>query len=422
MSRYGAFTVRTECARCGQPVPINGPFQVMHCGACQADTPVHDGLWAVLLPRVDDRYHEMPEGVPERFSRGIDGLTYHCSFARSAPRCDKCGVALPLDATPGAERDVFCTSCGDGASVYPAPEWLRTIVPSAQQIYSVDRGGGAEARRGVPLGGVVESPQPIVMPCPQCGGALHLGGDSERVVKCKFCSADVYLPDDLWRRLHPVRTVREWFVRFDGETGAQREQRQIAEREARRRQRESEAAAQQAAAEEDASAELDGQIDRLLASAYKGVVALCALMLVAVAWNVASAQVPSLSDARVPVGVVLLACALGSVVVAIILAGRPIQRRTGFDGEFMFFAQWFFLIFALAMPIAGQVMALVVGFNRVVSDTIGGSQITNNGHTKSYPVRSLPRGEGRPLGLVYVLVALLYPAAVVTLFWDSFFH
>jgi hypothetical protein len=55
----------------------------------------------------------------------------------------------------------------------------------------------------------------------------------------------------------------------------------------------------------------------------------------------------------------------------------------------------------------------------VVSTSIGGSQITSNGQTTSYPVKDLPRGEGRPLGLVYVAVAVLYPAVVVTLFFGS---
>jgi hypothetical protein len=420
MARYGAFTIRTECVRCGQPVPVNGPFQVMHCAACQADTPIHDGLWAVVLPKLDDQYETMPDGPAERFSRAIDGPTYHVSLARSLPRCDKCSAPLPLDVPVEVERDVFCTACGDGASVYPAPDWLRRIVPTARQIYSVDRGAGPDARRAVPLGGPVAAPaQPVVMPCPQCGGALQLGGDSERTVKCHYCSVDVYLPDDLWRRLHPVRVVREWFVGFEGETGAARAQRLANERAVDRRRREDEESRRLEAANEEAALELDARIDGLTRVAYRGVIVATVLLLLALAWSLGAAQWPDLADARQPVGIGLLAVGLIGVVVAIILAGRPIQQRTGFDGQFMFFAQWFFLIFALAMPIAGQVMALVVGFNRVVSTSIGGSQITSNGQTTSYPVKDLPRGEGRPLGLVYVAVAVLYPAVVVTLFFGS---
>jgi len=416
MARFGAFTVRTECGQCGQPVPLNGPFRAVHCNACQADAAVPDGLWNTLLGKLDDEHDAMPEGAATRQTSTLDGNAYHWSLSRCLPRCDKCSATLPLDVPPGDERDVFCTGCGDGASVYPAPPWLRAMVPTAQQVTSVDRGAGADARRAVPVGGVVEAAQPVVMPCPQCGGALQLAGDTERVVKCRFCAADVYLPDDLWRRLHPVRVVREWFVRFEGETRANRARRASQQAAAARQQAEDEARAhREAEAEEDASL-LDAQIDRLLRSACVGVLVACLLLLAAIGWNVGTSQVFEVGDARQPVGIALLVVALIGVIVAIVLAGRPIQRRTGFDGQFMFFQQWFFLIFALVMPVAGQVMALVIGVMGIFRGQVGGSTITSNGSSTSYPVKDLPRGEGRPLGLVYLAMAFLYPGVVATLF------
>src|SRR5258708_39741314 len=56
------------------------------------------------------------------------------------------------------------------------------------------------------------------MTCPQCGGALHIPADTNRTTTCQFCSVDFYLPDDLWRRLHPVKVVEPWCVRFEGRT------------------------------------------------------------------------------------------------------------------------------------------------------------------------------------------------------------
>jgi len=205
---------------------VNGASQAVHCAACQADAPVPDGLWNWLFSNLDDAHDTMIDGDMKQIAPKIEGVVaYHCTYTRRLPRCDKCAATLPLDIPTNVERDVFCTACGDGASVYPAPEWLRSFFPNAQQITSIDRGAGPDAPRAVPLGAVTEAPKPIVMPCPQCGGALQLGGDAERVTKCRYCTADVYLPDDLWKRLHPVRVVREWFVRFDGETDAQRRER-----------------------------------------------------------------------------------------------------------------------------------------------------------------------------------------------------
>jgi hypothetical protein len=68
------------------------------------------------------------------------------------------------------------------------------------------------------------------------------------------------------------------------------------------------------------------------------------------------------------------------------------------------------------MPVAGQVMALVIGVMGIFRGQVGGSTITSNGSSTSYPVKDLPRGEGRPLGLVYLAMAFLYPGVVVTLF------
>lgn len=421
MPRYGAFTVRADCLRCGQPVPINGPFQSMHCAACQADTPVHDGLWAVLLTKLDDDWAQMPEGAASRLTKTIDGPTYHCSFARSVPRCDKCGAALPTDVPLEVERDVFCTACGDGASVYPAPRWLRYSAPNAQQVTSVDRGGGVEARGARPAQ-VVQAPAPVVMACPQCGGALQLTGDSERTAQCRFCSVDVYLPDDLWKRLHPVRTVREWYVRFDGETAAHRIERERAAREAQREQRAQEALARQSQEQEADALQLDAEIEGLKRTAYWSALAVWMLFFVTVAWGLVATAVPALDDARLPVGCILLGASLVAVVTGIVLSGRPIQRRTGFDGSFMFFAQWFFLIFALVMPGVGQIMALVIAILRLASDSIGGATITSGSSRTYYPVKSLPRGEGKPLGVVYLAMALLYPAAVYLLFGNLSGH
>jgi len=35
--RFGRFTLRTDCAHCGQPLPVNAPTQTAHCTYCQTD-------------------------------------------------------------------------------------------------------------------------------------------------------------------------------------------------------------------------------------------------------------------------------------------------------------------------------------------------------------------------------------------------
>ena len=57
------------------------------------------------------------------------------------------------------------------------------------------------------------------MTCGQCGGTLEIDG-STRKVGCSFCGADVFIPDDVWVRLHPASTARRWFVLTGGAPGA----------------------------------------------------------------------------------------------------------------------------------------------------------------------------------------------------------
>jgi len=69
-----------------------------------------------------------------------------------------------------------------------------------------------------PEGGVSDEKQPVSEPvaysCPQCAGSLMIDG-TDRLVKCSYCETRVYLPDDLWLRLHPAKKKSRWFIGFE---------------------------------------------------------------------------------------------------------------------------------------------------------------------------------------------------------------
>ncbi|MBY9000668.1 MAG: hypothetical protein KGD64_07125 [Candidatus Heimdallarchaeota archaeon] len=54
----------------------------------------------------------------------------------------------------------------------------------------------------------------IALTCPKCAGALIIDG-KDRLVPCKYCGVNVYLPDDLWLRLHPVEVKSRWYLVYD---------------------------------------------------------------------------------------------------------------------------------------------------------------------------------------------------------------
>ncbi|MES0489704.1 MAG: hypothetical protein ABUK01_06925 [Leptospirales bacterium] len=60
-----------------------------------------------------------------------------------------------------------------------------------------------------------EKPTSLIMfTCLQCGGALKITEATPRILSCEYCSTDQYMPDTLWKTLHPIPKKRAWFIRW----------------------------------------------------------------------------------------------------------------------------------------------------------------------------------------------------------------
>lgn len=215
MTRYGCFEIRTSCGACGQPLPINGPIRHRTCPHCfeQASIKTDD-----IVGFINDLEKEY-DGLGDREGRGgtmmSGGGTYKYGYWRLAPRCKKCKIPLP-EVDLETDGSVACTECGKEFAVFPAPDWLKKHVPSAQQCIGADR-EEAEAQEAAPDDEV----KPIGMSCPLCGAGLKIGADAERLSACQYCKGEVHIPDAIWLRLHPVPKVREWWLRLEGKNRAQ---------------------------------------------------------------------------------------------------------------------------------------------------------------------------------------------------------
>jgi len=101
---------------------------------------------------------------------------------------------------------------------------------------------------------------------------------------------------------------------------------------------------------------------------------------------------------------------------AIIAVGRPLQRRTGFDTDFMVGRVWLVGFFAIVMPIG--LLGIVLGIWHLRTSSIGGYQTTRKGGGRQfYPERALPLGEGKPLGWTLLVLGTLWPAALLATLW-----
>ncbi|MCK5785083.1 MAG: hypothetical protein KAH54_00845 [Candidatus Sabulitectum sp.] len=218
MPRYGCFEIRTSCRSCGHSIPINGPFRRLSCTACFEDMVLSPERIADFLNDFEEEY----EGLADRQGQGgtlMSGSgTFKYSYWRLKPRCSSCKAVLPLTEEPGSSS-VKCTECGSVYYIFPVPEWLGKLVPSARLCFTQQPPPENNDSAGLKVN--ENSQKPVVMACPQCAAALSVSSGSERIMNCSYCNSEIYVPDAVWKRLYPVRKSEEWFVSFEGKNNNQ---------------------------------------------------------------------------------------------------------------------------------------------------------------------------------------------------------
>ncbi len=145
------------------------------------------------------------------------GFTISVECVKANFVCTDCEQEWDLDAVAtGTDGTFKCPHCGHESDTYPAPGWLTAVIPTASQVFFAERSvASKEGQIAADLNDA--SSKPIVFSCPQCAGSLKLTKESGRTVSCSFCDADVYLPDGLWAKLHPVKKAEHWCMRFAGD-------------------------------------------------------------------------------------------------------------------------------------------------------------------------------------------------------------
>jgi hypothetical protein len=207
--RYCAVKILDKCPHCGSGLPINGVMREIRCGACQKDVRFRDEYWKMILEDLDNDYDQGGGSYTINMESQV-------GWKAESPKCGGCGADLAAREIPvGTDGEIPCPGCGRQFTTYPAPEWVKAVLPSLRQIYDGERQGGPTPA-GASVAEAAEGAKPVILSCPQCRGALRIDTGSQRTTTCQFCNADVYLPDDLWSRLHPVKTTARWYVRFDG--------------------------------------------------------------------------------------------------------------------------------------------------------------------------------------------------------------
>jgi hypothetical protein len=204
--RYVLIECGVKCPKCDNPVPLNGPWESAHCDHCQADFDVPRDYWTDIFKDILGEIKEGELGEGEGRNSTIWG-TFNTTlmYGNQIPYCLGCGTDFPEASLKPDAGTLACAKCGETVETALPPAWLAEFRPRLLVGASVS-GADEPQPEGVP--------GPVAFTCPKCGGALVVDG-SDRLVPCQFCDVKVYLPDDLWLRLHPAKSKSRWFVVFD---------------------------------------------------------------------------------------------------------------------------------------------------------------------------------------------------------------
>jgi len=206
--QFISIEIKSECEKCGNPVMINGPMLTLLCNSCHYEKKIHAMSWKSIIESAIETYSEVKTGEGSQSTTIAGDFNRDVTVIKENPLCCSCGSRLKdIPESVTGKTDLKCSKCNTVNTVAPAPEWLIKIVPQAVLIVN-GQSSEADGKKEEPAG------KPVFLSCPSCSGNLRVDGSS-RLVTCSYCSADVYLPDDLWLRMHPVKTVQKWYLGFN---------------------------------------------------------------------------------------------------------------------------------------------------------------------------------------------------------------
>ena len=231
-----AVEVRGRCLACGNPVMVNAAVKELTCPSCLGTVALPRGDWWSVLERiVTDGAHGLGKtGVSLPLGQLAEPSI---RWFPQAPLCGKCQAPLELGGAlgRGVGSSIACAKCGEKAL-------LRSLQPDLTGMSVLAVGEDPDQ---LPSG--LDGPrppaaaEPVRFPCPACGASLPVDG-SKRTVGCEFCHTQAFLPDELWRRFHPVKVIRRWHLWADvGPLRAREAREQAARDAAETRRREDEA-------------------------------------------------------------------------------------------------------------------------------------------------------------------------------------
>lgn len=211
MPRWCALKIRLDCPECGSVVLGDGPYKKLPCAACGASVTLTSAWKRLVASALSDggRGGSFRLGTVTDIE-GAEGLgsIYLAMSTGHPPVCSECQEVLDevdTDVDDGRAGNFHCHACGAAHPTWPAPGHLAKA--GVLQVFMAPPMG---ARQPAAASAEVK---PVLFSCSNCGGKLEITEESRRITTCSYCDVDLYLPPEIWHRMHPVRRRRAFWLR-----------------------------------------------------------------------------------------------------------------------------------------------------------------------------------------------------------------
>lgn len=208
--RSVCYEIKSKCNACGNPLVINAAVTDIYCKSCNTVNSITEENWLSLLEDPIKEGSSLAEGEGQTSTTFMGQYQFSTMYGNQKARCEKCKTSVPEEEIEAyTEPGIYkCAECNNDVSIRPAPDFLTKKFPQVKFLVAEDENMLAKNDSGYEPPNNVK---PVIFSCPACGGALKVDG-SNRMMDCEFCKSTIYLPDDLWFRLHPPKVVERWYL------------------------------------------------------------------------------------------------------------------------------------------------------------------------------------------------------------------
>jgi hypothetical protein len=223
--QYFVFKLLLSCAECGARFPIEGPALLATCTSCHSQIELVPKNWQPIFELYRDAAQFSLSEGKTRGSALRDGeLQILVRWGPSRPSCVGCSRPLSVETVPPGGDGKLACACGESVDTFPPPKWLSDAVPAIVQLFGAKRELASRPQNNQMLGlgpqhdetapQHYETAKPVLFNCPRCGAGLDIAAETPRILTCRYCESDLYLPDPLWHALHPVKKRAPFWIAY----------------------------------------------------------------------------------------------------------------------------------------------------------------------------------------------------------------